>query len=126
MGRLLTSLLISIGMRLVQSVLDFPTHAHSQSLVHAISFGIDDHLEALWQAPGGLTKPRLKTQPAELGFSLFEGPADGGPSLRAAARNRKQNKTREFVVWARDCNTKPELNDFRGSCVECCRQARSP
>jgi len=60
-------------MRLVQSVLDFPTHAHSQSLVHAISFGIDDHLEALWQAPGGLTKPRLKTQPAELGFSLFRG-----------------------------------------------------
>jgi len=37
-------------MRLVQSVLDFPPHAHSQSLVDAISFGIDDHLEALWQA----------------------------------------------------------------------------
>ena len=32
----------------------------------------------------------------------------------ATAWNRKQNKTREFVVWARICNAKPELNDFRG------------
>ena len=35
----------------------------------------------------------------------------------ATARNRKQNKTREFVVWARGCNTKPELNDFPGTGV---------
>ncbi len=46
--------------------------------------------------------------------------------MRAAARNRKQNKTREFVIWARIFNTKPELNDFRDICVECRRQARSP
>jgi hypothetical protein len=37
--------------------------------------------------------------------------------LWATARNRKQNKTREFVVWARGCNTKPELNDFPGTGV---------